>query len=660
MTKSKHPKVFSYFLFMQEQRNTVPGWANKSNTELQALCDPLWRKLNREEKDKYKQMKKAYKEKEQKEYELGLSTALRSEAKTSVIVGYVETPSIVWISKMNEVEKVEKQLSNMTMVPLQEVKNGTVAACRFSEDGEVYRCQVLVVEDADMVTIRYMDFGNTETVDRKELCHLPSGLGKLAPMAVRVRLGGMVGVKNTENNRRKVEKKLNVENLEVSLDKEGFATFYTGGIVISFKASKTERKYSHSKDRLHQNVDEEANVVGDLHTSDVTEVLDDKVKPSDDGNSSDSKVEKVLIEDTTECMEKCASIVNSSNVSLNGEGEASVVQSTTASTELDSGMGHSLMTECFGSVKSHQNLYETMVSNNQGFGLDHSVSVDKDEKVVLGGIFKNNEDEQKSFAGDDEGKKKRAKNVGMGRVYWKNKGRLCPRVHLANKSRKKEVGNEKLKIQGGWKVGDEVVAQWDDGVWRIGFLHEITKDVALVVCKEGMVKATKVLLSQLRHATIPVEALNMFEEELLEEDDDETSSENVFSDSKGSIRDNDIKPENYSKELDDLLSLIPYIDIETLSSPSCSNLISSLIIVIPALSVDQLDILVKSIVEHGLLVPAALQSETFLFARVLVRMVMLTNSDMRGQVLNCLAVHADEMKMSLCGIEVLKILEEYI
>merc|ERR1712142_732861 len=270
------------------------------------------------------------------------------------------------------------------------------------------------------------------------------------------------------------------------------------------------------------------------------------------------------------------------------------------------------------------------------------------------------DDEQKSITGGDEERIKSAKPEGMGRVHWKNKGRNCPRGPPENRYRKKKVRKEKPKIHGGWKVGDEVVAQWDDGVWRIGFLHEITKDVALVVCKEGMVKATKVLLSQLRHATIPVEALNMFEEELLEEDEDETSSENVFSDSKGSICDSDVQLENYSRELDDLLSLIPYIDIETLSSPSCSNLISSLIIVIPALSVDQLDILVKSIVEHGLLVPAALQSETFLFARVLVRMVMLTNSDMRGQVLNCLAVHADEMKMSLCGIEVLKILEEHL
>ena len=63
------PKVFSYFLFVQDQRKLVPGWANKSNNELQALCDPLWRKLDKTEKEKYKKMKKAYKEKERLEDE---------------------------------------------------------------------------------------------------------------------------------------------------------------------------------------------------------------------------------------------------------------------------------------------------------------------------------------------------------------------------------------------------------------------------------------------------------------------------------------------------------------------------------------------------------------------------------------------------------------
>merc|ERR1719348_2563812 len=62
MTKKGKQNICGYFLFMQEQREAVPNWANKSNFELQKLCDPLWRELSKEEKDTYKEMKKAKKE----------------------------------------------------------------------------------------------------------------------------------------------------------------------------------------------------------------------------------------------------------------------------------------------------------------------------------------------------------------------------------------------------------------------------------------------------------------------------------------------------------------------------------------------------------------------------------------------------------------------
>ena len=98
-----------------------------------------------------------------------------------------------------------------------------------------------------------------------------------------------------------------------------------------------------------------------------------------------------------------------------------------------------------------------------------------DKKVVIGGItIKNNKDEEHGISGIDEEKIEFTKDKCMGRVTSKKKGRKCPRVPSACKSRKNKLGDEKLKILGGWKVGDEVVAQWDDGVWRIGFLHDIS------------------------------------------------------------------------------------------------------------------------------------------------------------------------------------------
>ena len=51
-----------------------------------------------------------------------------------------------------------------------------------------------VQEEEDLVMVRYMDFGNMETVKKSALCHLPSSLVKMGPVAVRVRVGGMEGV----------------------------------------------------------------------------------------------------------------------------------------------------------------------------------------------------------------------------------------------------------------------------------------------------------------------------------------------------------------------------------------------------------------------------------------------------------------------------------
>ena len=64
----------------------------------------------------------------------------------------------------------------------------------------------------------------------------------MGPVALRVRVGGMKGVKDKEKNRAKVEKKLGVEELEVSLNREGFATFYDNGKLITFKGSKTKHE----------------------------------------------------------------------------------------------------------------------------------------------------------------------------------------------------------------------------------------------------------------------------------------------------------------------------------------------------------------------------------------------------------------------------------
>ena len=102
MGRKSGPKVMAYFLFMQEQR-CRPGWAGKSNNELQALCDPLWKRLSQEEKARYKDIKKSMRKKER---EARLATRIPQEARRvdfegqqwPVTVRQVESPDLIWVS----------------------------------------------------------------------------------------------------------------------------------------------------------------------------------------------------------------------------------------------------------------------------------------------------------------------------------------------------------------------------------------------------------------------------------------------------------------------------------------------------------------------------------------------------------------------------------
>ena len=161
---NKKPKANPYLLFMQEMRQTRPGWANKGNHELQVLCDPLWRALAREEKDKYKMMKKDFKMadrmkliEERKAEEAKMKP--RSDAwlkffsgdKTRVYVMDVLSISKVRVSPEKEIKKMQKFLSQDDLELVQfnpdMVFVGLEAIARYSEDNSLYRCRVTDIQE---------------------------------------------------------------------------------------------------------------------------------------------------------------------------------------------------------------------------------------------------------------------------------------------------------------------------------------------------------------------------------------------------------------------------------------------------------------------------------------------------------------------------------
>jgi len=457
-----------------------------------------------------------------------------------------------------------------------------------------------------------------------------------------------------------VEKKLDVDNLEVSVDKEWGATFYSSGIALRLKGSKAERNEINPIEETSRSQDEGRSEVGAglVLVGNVKGAVDESGAEgfdslNEDSNSNDEIVKVVDGENNFEACDEIFPVADIVHVSIDGQEEASVGK-TSFSAETDSGVGISMTMESLGIGSECQ--ANDIGDNNDGAGKLHRNVVVRAESSKLPEIDLSSHETKAAGVEDcekiiDDSKKDRvvgARRRKKGQSTIVLKSRDIRSKKIVDKTKKREVGS-------GWKVNDAVVAQWEDGVWRQGFVHDVIDGMAFVVSKEEMVKATKVALVKLRNATIPVDVLNMLEEEFVIGNGDDSSTD----ENSSIISSCDETELNYSEELDNLLTLLPLIDIETLASPSCTDLISSLVLVIPTLPVYQLDVLVKSMIVHDLLIPAALHSETSLVARELVRSVMKSTSDKRGQVLNSLAMHADELQLNVWGKEVLKILQGY-
>ena len=177
---NKKPKVNPYLLFMQEMRQTRPGWANKGNHELQVLCDPLWRALPRAEKEKYKMMKKEFKmadrnklveerqaEEARKKPKPDAWLKFFSGDKTRVYLMDVLSITKVRVSPEKEIKKMQKFLSkdDLDLVHFNPdmVFVGLEAIARYSEDNSLYRCRVVDIQD-DIAKVSFL------VADVEELC----------------------------------------------------------------------------------------------------------------------------------------------------------------------------------------------------------------------------------------------------------------------------------------------------------------------------------------------------------------------------------------------------------------------------------------------------------------------------------------------------------
>ena len=111
-------------------------------------------------------------------------------------------------------------------------------------------------------TVNFFDYENEEeNVDLDKIYQLPSSLQKVESLCVKVKIKNMDIVKNSEKNKKKVQKKLSVKNLFVCLDPEGFALFYNDDVPITFQFSKPKSKENSKGEFCLGKVEEKAEEV---------------------------------------------------------------------------------------------------------------------------------------------------------------------------------------------------------------------------------------------------------------------------------------------------------------------------------------------------------------------------------------------------------------
>ena len=151
-----------------------------------------------------------------------------------ITIGLVERPDRVWICENDPCDKLMDLLysaaENLVRMEPSRVKVGVLGATTFSEDGALYRAEVLEIIKSDEVLVRFIDYGNCETVKIDSLMSLPVKLEEAVKLAVPVSVKGIDPntVGNSEKNRAKVMKKLQKEAVMVKLSE------VNGSLIASF------------------------------------------------------------------------------------------------------------------------------------------------------------------------------------------------------------------------------------------------------------------------------------------------------------------------------------------------------------------------------------------------------------------------------------------
>lgn len=146
-------------------------------------------------------------------------TLATTEYKSDVKFLMAESENVIWLQPMiteNELTSLMHSIAEnqpSQPMPVSEITTGKPCLCKFTEDDEWYRAEIIEFKDGQ-VTVKYVDYGNTETVESSRVSPISDSYMILPAQAIMCTLNGVPTL--TED----IINKLNDEYVEVQLQAE--------------------------------------------------------------------------------------------------------------------------------------------------------------------------------------------------------------------------------------------------------------------------------------------------------------------------------------------------------------------------------------------------------------------------------------------------------
>merc|ERR1719427_693205 len=376
---------------------------------------------------------------------------------------HVESTKRVWVCREDDQVGVSLMMDKLAGIegelkPAHRMKRGAVYGARFSQDDAMYRAVLKEVEEGHVV--QFIDFGNMEPKEERELFDIPYEVGSSPAAAVSVDIKS--DLEETEENRTLVEDMLEGDILTVTVVEDG-ATFKMDGKEVQFN--------QHTR----QNTSVEMITIGDI---------------KEDSN-------KILPESEAKTV----------SVQLTSESTSPVPPPKKKASPPEVVIDHTkYLSTATGLADQPQEA--AAVSSPEVHPVEAQATVNIPQPVPTRTFAKVISALQSDLLSRSKASKEGSKDNSD------QDSKKQPR----DREESKEVASlPGLVPAGRWTAGDQVVAKWPDGVWRRATIKKMDPSSSQAkVVAEGVEEAM-VSLVNVRPHSLPVEALNLIDQGLLKD-----------------------------------------------------------------------------------------------------------------------------------------------